>query len=190
MRTPLFIISVSLGSALATNAQTNAIKINPISLALTTVNLSFEHKVSDKASFQIGAFYTVLNYSNVLGGNRTDFSGFGITPEFRFYVVGKPRQGLFLGPYLRYQNLNATASGNDNFGNSAFYEATLNTFGGGVNLGYQWVFGGRFVLEPFLRIGFNSGSINYSGSAARKNFNFDAFYGASVLPGLNLGCAF
>ena len=173
--------------ALGANAQSNALKINVTSLAVATGNFSFEHATGDKSSFQVGAFYTGFSVSD------TKFTGFGITPEYRFYLSGDALDGFFLAPYVRYQNFKLSSGDYTTYNSSGQYvttkdEATLNTFGGGVNVGYQWIFGEHFLLEPFVRVGYNSGSTKVTQGS--DNFSLGVFNGTSVLPGLNLGFAF
>lgn len=177
-----FLILALVGSGAATaQAQSSALKLNLFSLAVNTGAVSFEQKTGDMTSFQLGAFYT--GYS--IGG--TKLSGFGITPEYRFYVTGEALQGFYLAPYLRYQNFNLTDDTNYG-GSSTKNEASYSTFGGGVNLGYQWVFKQHIVLEPLLRVGYNKGSVNVKSGG--DNYDLGSFNGFSVLPGLNLGYAF
>lgn len=61
-------------------AQENVFKINIFSPIVKTFNVSYERKLSATSSFQLGAFYT--GYS----AGETKFSGFGLTPEYRFYL--------------------------------------------------------------------------------------------------------
>lgn len=190
MKKALYTLGLLACSAMAAHAQTSAIKLNPTSLIVATTNLSFEHAVGDKTSFQIGAFYTGFSISG------TKFSGFGITPEYRFYLGGKDgMQGFFVGPFVRYQNFKLSGEDyttyNTTTGKSYTTkdEATLNTFGGGVNVGYQWILGAHFVLEPFVRLGYNSGSAKYT-SGTSENLSLGSFNGTSILPGINLGYAF
>ncbi len=187
MKKLIYTLALLAGTTMAAQAQTNAIKLNVTSVFVATGNVAFEHKLSDKTSFQLGAYYTGFSILD------TKFSGFGITPEYRFYLSGESMQGFFLGPYLRYTHLNLKSGDYNTYNNQGQStttrdEASLNTFGGGVNVGYQWIFGEHFVLEPFLRVGYNGGSINtISGS---DNFSTGSFKGATFLPGLNLGYAF
>lgn len=181
MKKVLLALGLIAGSAMAASAQTSALKINLFSLPVKTGSLFFEHATSDQSSAQLGVAFTAFS----AGG--TKFSGFSITPEYRFFLTGEAMQGFFLGPYLRYQNYNLTDE-DTFFGSSQKNEATLNTFGGGVNLGYQWVFKQRVVLEPFLRTGYNAGSVKVkSGGGSYDTGSFDGF---GLLPGLNLGIAF
>ena len=186
MKKVLYTLGLLGGTIMAAQAQTSAIKLNVTSIAVATANVSFESKIGEKSSFQIGAFYTGFSI------NDTKFRGFGITPELRFYPGGDALHGFFVGPYLRYQNFNLSSPSytyNSNGSTTATTdEAKLNTFGGGVNLGYQWVFGEHFVLEPFLRLGYSGGSVKVNSGS--DTFNTGSFTGGSVLPGINLGYAF
>jgi outer membrane autotransporter protein len=184
MKKVLYTLGLLACTSVAAQAQTSALKLNLFSLAVSTGSLAFEHKVGDTNSFQIGAFYTGFSIGD------TKFSGFGITPEYRIYVTGEALQGFYLGPYLRYQNFNLSDDSNFSYTGSTNTknEASLNTFGGGVNLGYQWVFKQHIVLEPFLRVGYNKGSVKVKSGG--DNYDLGSFDGFSLLPGLNLGYAF
>ena len=184
MKQVLYTLGLLGGTIMAAQAQTSAIKLNVTALAFGVGNASFESKLSDQSSFQVGAFYASY------GSSGTKISGIGITPEYRFYVTGESMQGLFVGPFLRFQHYSVTNPDFDySTGAPITDEATLNTFGGGVNVGYQWIFGGHFSLEPFLRLGYNAGTPKVT--KGNDNFNgLSYFSGTSVLPGLNLGYAF
>ena len=186
MKKVLYTLGLLGGTIMAAQAQNSAIKLNVISVAVATANVSFESKIGDGSSFQIGAFYTGFSISD------TKFTGFGITPELRFYPGGDALHGFFVGPYLRYQNFKLSSPGytyNSSGSTTATTnEATLNTFGGGANLGYQWVFGEHFVLEPFLRLGYSGGSVKVTSGS--DNYSTGAATGVTFLPGLNLGYAF
>ena len=182
MKKALYTLGLIAGSGIAAQAQSSAIKLNLFSLAAQTGSVSFEQKTGDMNSFQIGAFYTGYN----VGG--TKLSGFGITPEYRFYVTGEALQGFYLAPFIRYQYFNLSDENTSFGGGSTKNEATLSTFGGGVNLGYQWVFKQHIVLEPFLRVGYNKGSVKVKSGG--YNYDLGSFDGFSLLPGLNLGYAF
>ena len=84
-------------------AQENVFKINIFSPIVKTFNVSYERKLSASGSFQIGAFYT--GYS----AGETKFSGFGVTPEYRFYLSEtEAPAGFYIAPFLRYQNFKLT----------------------------------------------------------------------------------
>ncbi|GAA4368179.1 hypothetical protein GCM10023185_40700 [Hymenobacter saemangeumensis] len=184
MKKVLLTLGILGCGSLAANAQDNAIKLNVTSLLFGIGNGSFEHKLSDQSSLQLGAFYA--SYGSDESGK---FTGFGITPEYRFYVTGESMQGLFIGPFVRFQNFNISST--STFGTSTSTDkSTLTTFGGGVNVGYQWIFGGHFSMEPFLRLGYNAGKPKSDNNGNVDYTGLSYFTGTSVLPGLNLGFAF
>ena len=78
----LTVIACILLSTGALKAQENsaqqAIKINPLSLFVVTGNVSYERAVKENQSVQVGMFYSGMSISGL------KYSGFGITPEFRF----------------------------------------------------------------------------------------------------------
>ena len=192
MKKVLYTLGLLAGTSMAAQAQTNAIKINATSLLFGIYNASFEHKLGDNTSFQLGAFYASYGKST-----EDNFSGIGITPEYRFYVTGESMQGFFIGPFLRFQNYSIKSTPYTTYNNNGVPtgtttdKASLTTFGGGVNVGYQWIFGERFVLEPFLRLGYNAGSTKSDSGNSNVDYSgLSYFKGTSVLPGLNLGFAF
>ncbi|HEX8657421.1 MAG TPA: DUF3575 domain-containing protein [Hymenobacter sp.] len=181
MKKLLLILGIISNGALMANAQSNALKLNLFSLPVKTASVFFEHAVSDQSSVQLGLAYTGFSVGD------TDFSGFSITPEYRFFLTGEAMQGFYIGPFVRYQNYNLSSE--DTFsGSGQQNEATLSTFGGGINLGYQWIFKQRIVLEPFLRTGYSSGSVKVKSGS--DDYDLGAFSGFGLLPGLNLGFAF
>jgi outer membrane autotransporter protein len=182
MKKLLLALGIVSGSAMAANAQTSALKFNLFSLPVKTASVFYEHAAGESSSVQLGVSYTGFSISD------TKFSGFSITPEYRFFLTGKAMQGFYVGPYLRYQSYDLTAEYDDFNGGTQKDEATLSTFGGGINLGYQWVFKQRIVLEPFLRTGYNSGSVKIE--SGDSTFDTGTFDGFGLLPGLNIGIAF
>lgn len=186
MKKLLLSLGLVASSAIVANAQDNAVKLNVTALAFSIGNASFEHKLSDKSSFQVGAFYASY-------GSDIKFTGFGITPEYRFYMTGEAMEGLFLAPFVRYQNFSIDNGTYYNYttGTSGADKASINTFGGGVNVGYQWIFGGHFSLETFLRLGYNGGSVKSDLNRDGDDYTgLSYFKGRSILPGLNMGFAF
>ena len=74
-----FLVALLLtGFIITASGQGNVIKINILSPVVKTFNIQYEKKLKSDASFQLGFFYTGYSVSG------TDFSGFGITPEYRF----------------------------------------------------------------------------------------------------------
>lgn len=128
---------------------------------------------------QLGFFYTTIKIS------ETKFSGFGITPEYRFYLSESKDvlNGFYVAPFLRYQNFKLE----DEFTND---EATLTTFGGGVLAGHQWIFKERFSLDTFIGPSYLGGSVDVEGDAEEDDFSTGALNGFGVRVGVTFGIAF
>lgn len=77
----------------AQEGKLNAIKINPLSLAFATGNVSYERAIGPQSSIQLGGFYAGFKLSEL------KYSGFGVTPEFRYYFAGNKEalNGVYVG---------------------------------------------------------------------------------------------
>lgn len=158
------------------NAQSkgNVIKINIFSPIVKTFNIQYEKTLTATSSFQLGFFYT--GYSS----GSTDFSGFGITPEYRAYLseTDAPK-GVYIAPFLRYQNFTLTDGGN---------KGTFNSFGGGLIIGKQWIFKEKVALDIFIGPSYSSGSAKTTSGSG--TFDTGVFDGFGIRTGLCLGFAF
>ena len=128
----------------------SAIKLNPLSLFAATVNVAYETKISDMQTGQLGLFYSGVKVGDI------SYSGIGVTPEYRFYLGnGEALNGLYAGPFIRYQNLTLKSNTGVDDG-----KASLTSFGGGLVLGRQWMFGDVFTLDIFLGPRYTSTSLD------------------------------
>jgi hypothetical protein len=182
----LIILTVAfIGTATKVNAQSNAIKVNIFSLLVKTGSFFYERALNDNMTGQLGFYYTGFKLGD------TKFSGFGITPEFRYYF-DEALHGFYAAPYLRYQNftLSSEYTDYDINGNPILVtgKATLSTFGGGALIGHQWCLGDIVTLDIFLGPGFNAGSVKVTdGNASFETGSFDGF---NIRTGLTFGIAF
>lgn len=149
--------------ASAAQAQTNALKVDIFQPIVSTLALSFEHKLSESSSFQVGLSGT-FGYKDGSGFSNTDrpsTSGFTITPEYRYYLSERREalEGFYAAPYLRYQYLSQTGryytNINGGAGYSQDYNASLNSFGLGLIVGRHWIFKQRFSLDIYAGPGYN-----------------------------------
>jgi hypothetical protein len=155
----------------------NVVKINILSPIVKTLNMSYERAINENSSFQLGFFYT--GWSNDL----TKFSGFGITPEYRFYLSETPApQGVYVAPFLRYQKFNVSDK------EISDSEADFSAIGGGVVIGKQWVFKEKITLDIFLGPAYTSGKV--SGESGDSSFDTDVFDGFGLRTGINFGFKF
>lgn len=180
--------SLMLAFTNQTMAQSNAVKLNIFSLAISTYNVSYERAIDDMHTAQIGFYY--LNW-----GKDTKFTGFGITPEFRIYF-DEALSGYYVAPFLRYQNytLSSTYTDLDTAGNwvDRTAKGTLNTFGAGVLAGHQWLLGEHFTIDMFIGPVYNAGSAKVSDDSDDPDYEFStgSFDGFGIRWGVTFGFAF
>ena len=172
-----------IAATVTVNAQApvrnNAIKLNPLSLFLLTGNVSYERAVSANQTFQIGGFYSGLTISDL------KYSGFGITPEYRFYVAGKKEafNGLYVAPYARYQSFTFKDKVSED-------QATLSSFGGGAIVGWQKMWQRGFTLDLFAGPGYNAGNIKYDDETQNEFDVKGGVDGFGFRAGLTIGLGF
>ncbi|HEU4469908.1 MAG TPA: DUF3575 domain-containing protein [Flavisolibacter sp.] len=175
----LFAVAVGAKAQDGTS-RSNAIKVNIFSPIAKTGSFFYERKVTESSSAQLGVGFTAYNRENI------KISGIFFTPEYRFYLSnnGEALNGFYVGPYVRYQNLTIEENEDPN----AISKATLSTFGGGVAVGRQWVFGNIVTLDVFLGPNYNSGKLKI-----KQGDDIDvpgSFQGFGLRFGTTLGIAF
>ena len=175
----LALFCLVLSNAWSQTEEKNIIKFNPLSALVGTGSVFYEHKIDDKHSWQLGVAYMGLKIDNV------KFSGLAITPEYRIYLRKNALSGVYLGPYLRYQNyaLKDTEP-------TDTFTGTYSSFGGGCVFGRQWIYRSGLVFDLFAGPSFNSGKIEVtsgSGSADEPGLGINGF---GLRIGLALGFGF
>jgi len=146
----LSLITIGLFSSMMVNAQkSNVIKTSLTAPFLKTGLIAYERVINEDMSAQLGFYYTGTSF---LDG---EFSGFAITPEFRYYLSEEKvaPNGAFLAPFFRYQSFTVT----DGDGT----EATMNVVGGGILIGIQRVFKDKISLSAFIGPSYVSPSFDY-----------------------------
>lgn len=169
-------------------AQRTAIKVNVLSPIVRTANFSIEQKINSESSFQLGFFYTDFKRDD------DGFSGFGITPEYRFYLSESTEaiNGIYIAPFLRYNKINIVATEEQYDGQTTTTvkrEADLNSFGGGVVVGKQWVFKERITIDMFAGPRGMSRSLTVK-SGTEDDFRTGFFGGFGIRAGITFGVAF
>ncbi len=172
----LLMACVLTAFAFSANAQSSVIKLNIFSPIVSTFNVQYEKTTKADQSFQLGFFYTGYSSSD------TKFNGFGLTPEYRFYLSDTDApKGVFIAPFVRYQSFSASNASTNTKG-------SVTSFGGGVVLGKQWIFKEHISLDIFLGPGYYSSNIKIdSGTPSIDATPFDGF---TVRAGLCFGYAF
>lgn len=172
----LVVASLSLQSFAQseTSTEKNVLKVNTLSLVLGTGSVFYEHGFSDKISGQLGVGY--LNY----GINDNRFSGLFLTPELKFYPKGNAIDGMYVAPYLRYQNLTVKVDPD---------KGSLTNMGGGLAFGRQWITNSGFTMDLFFGGHYTSAKLKVD-SGSETSFNINAFDGFGFRLGFALGFAF
>jgi hypothetical protein len=171
----VFLISTIVLVPSAWAQKGNVIKINIFSPIAKTFNIQYERKVSASSSLQLGFYYSGFSIDN------TKFSGFGLTPEYRFYLSDtEAPHGVYVAPFVRYQNFSVT-NGPD--------KGTLTTVGGGLIIGKQWIFKEKIALDIFIGPKYSSRNVKVtSGTDTFDTGN--GLDGFGVRAGVCFGLAF
>lgn len=166
----LFIVLMMASTGLV--AQQSAVKLGLGGLFVTAPNLRFEQALGDRMSFQITGSYkfpTGVNLSQAstetVSLTDTKISGFAVIPELRFYFGAAKAgtiEGFYLAPYLKYHRYGTSTTTSFSYVNPQGQSIPLNpelnlrlsTIGGGLQIGYHWIFGEHFSLDwHFLGLG-------------------------------------
>ncbi len=149
----LGIIVLSLVGTVATQAQKqNALKTSLTSIFLRTYLFSYERAINEDMSGQLGFYFSGASAGDV------KFSGYTITPEFRYYLSEDKSapNGAFVAPFLRYQ----TFTLEDNSGATGA-SADFTAFGAGLIVGTQRVFKDVIVLSAYIGPWYASPTLTY-----------------------------
>ena len=141
MKKLLFIVGVSMLLANTSNAQENAVKVNPIGLVFGIANAGYEFEVNDSQTVTVSGIYYGL----------TGISGFGIGGEYRFYLTDDSFRGWHAGPAVGYLGLSEKIT-----------DSSSGFFSIGGEGGHQWIVGENIVLDAFIGISVLTGSGNFS----------------------------
>jgi len=126
---------------------------------------------------QLGFYYTGAKALNA------SFSGFALTPEFRYYLskTKTAPNGAFVAPFLRYQNFALEDDSNT-------ATATFTSIGGGLLVGVQRVFKETITLSAFIGPAYISPTINYEDPDQQFFDRGDKGFWARA--GINIGIMF
>ncbi|HNQ13758.1 MAG TPA: DUF3575 domain-containing protein [Bacteroidia bacterium] len=188
LRIVIALILVSSSGLHAQSERMNAVKMNVFSPFVQTFSMFYERALNEESSLQLGFFYTGFSI------NDTKISGFGITPEYRYYFSDKgAMRGLYFAPFIRYQNFTLKNTYDDTDSNGNITEVTdkgtLSTFGGGVLFGHQWLFNGKVALDLFVGPSYGAGEVSVD-SGSEDTFDTGSFSGFSIRAGACVGIAF
>ncbi|MFN0048851.1 MAG: DUF3575 domain-containing protein [Cytophagales bacterium] len=177
----------------------NVINVNLSSMLISHYGISYERALTDKISVRLYGDVASANY--VIQDYDIKMAGFGIVPEFRYYVSksGAP-YNYFIGLYGVIRKYTIDGSFIDD-GKKYTGNGDLSYYGFGFVNGPQFIIGNRIVLAIPFGISFGGGNTsgNFSYVDATnptlnesKSTRIPFIGGSAVMPrfGIELGIAF
>lgn len=144
----------------------NHIRLNLVGIAFSHFGLQYERKLGKKTS--AGVALDIPSLGRKVDDFSLKISGFGLLPEFRYYLSKNSMRGFFLGLYGIYRtyNLNLTGTGSENLdvdygGTAGVQSTTINYTASGdfklnhIGLGFH--FGPQFIIAKRVSLGINAG---------------------------------
>ncbi len=169
---------VILSSGILNAQKTNVVKTSLTSIFLKTYVVAYEKAINEDMAAQLGFYYTSTSFLD------TEFSGYAITPEFRYYLSDEKiaPNGPFIAPFFRYQNFTLSDQ-------SSGESATFTGVGGGILVGAQKVFKDVITLSAFIGPSYISPSVTYDDP--NHTWEFDRGDGGVwARAGINVGIVF
>lgn len=151
------------------------VMVNILSPLARTFSGFYERKIAPNASVQLGLSYTGARLDEV------QLRGWSVAPEFRYYAGKKEAmEGFYVAPFLRIGNFEVSED---------FAKADLNTIGGGLLVGNQWIFSKGLTLDIFLGPSYSSGNLKLTEGEAEPDTP-GSINGFGLRAGVTLGIAF
>jgi hypothetical protein len=173
------IVCLSMPLAAQQAGSQNLFKASLLSPLVRTGSFFYERVLGEQMSGQLGFFYTGISVG------ETNFNGIGITPEFRYYLSetkGSPT-GVFVAPYLRYQNFKLSENTVTDAG------ASFTGMGGGLLIGAQRLFRNVISLEAFIGPSYTASTVKIT-SGQHSFSDLGYFDGFGVRFGCTIGVGF
>jgi hypothetical protein len=175
----LLLTMIALFTTSLVNAQKTVVKANLLSPLVRTGSFFVEHQLNENSSLQLGLLYTGKSWDD------TKIRGWGITPEYRFYLSDSPApEGFFVAPYLRYTDFSL-----ENDEDDMVSKADMRGIGGGLLIGQQYIFKERVSFEWFFGPAYTSADLDVR-SGSEDDFETGSWDGFTLRAGITLGIAF
>lgn len=173
----------------------NVVKLDLFALTSRTFCLNYEFVVNDKQSAQVGLAYKIptklpgfmVDLAISEGSerdiqiNQTKTHSIAFAAEYRFYS-GKKKEapnGFYVAPFLKYKTQGIEIGGSydhsesNTFDIGADIDIDLNSLGGGVQLGAQWLLGDRVALDwSFFGFGLSRSKLKINFQSADPNEDY------------------
>ncbi|MCI4667602.1 MAG: DUF3575 domain-containing protein [Bacteroidia bacterium] len=163
------------------NSHYNIVKVTPIKLGLQrALAFSYERVLKDQHSVGMGFSgvfpWNALNTAGLIGIESSGenwavdefrFSGFTLSPEYRFYLLEDAPENLYAGVFGRYFQYNAETSVNIELGGSTpgdlQADFRFRGLGLGLEVGYQKIWKSGFTFDYHLGLGLTGAGLNLRG---------------------------
>lgn len=176
-RIAILLSALIIASAGLFAQKTNNLKTDLFSPILRTFVLKYEIAFNPDMSGQLGFFYTGFKPSDLNGS----ITGFGITPEFRYYLSETPApNGTYLAPNVRYMNLKAKD-------NDSGEQATLTVLGFAINVGKQVLLKDLILIDGWIGPSYNFRTIE---ETSIQDIGIPDANGFGLRLGIAIGIAF
>lgn len=142
---------------------THAIKLNATQLFLTNLSFQYEFAFHKKLSAAVGYSWLfprkiptqIFNVADKSRGfQSTTFSGWALTPEFRYYL-GKQKQfkaptGIYIAPYYRYASYTLKSAYVDKQARTYNVKANYSGYTIGLMIGAQYKINEHFGIDFWI----------------------------------------
>lgn len=180
--TVLVLLTLGTFNTQAQTSKKNLFKVNILSPLVRTASVFYEREIGENTSAQIGFAYTGASIGD------TKLRGYGITPEFRFYLSDKGTpEGFFIAPFTRYRSFDLINDATEIGGVES--KANWTSIGGGLLVGGQWIFKDIISLDIWGGPSYGTNNINVE-SGAEDDFDVARISGFGFRSGVTLGIAF
>lgn len=186
----LFALLLLFGSG-QLKAQDNIIKLRLGQLAVRNIELTYERVVADNQSLAISIGVRIpreipvdlVSDTSVVSAitGTSNFGGFSITPEYRFYLgaEGAPYK-FYIGPYLRYRRYSYDFESNVEYEDGGVpkdLDITIDgnwaAFGGGVTMGMQWLINDVVSIDwNIVGVGVAYNTVSFTGTTPDPGANW------------------
>jgi hypothetical protein len=133
--TVIFLSSISVFAQ--SEIRPNIVKLNALGALLHSVNLGYERGLNAQSSVVFLPSFALLKSGDL------KYQFFGLGAEYRYYFSGTAPKGAYVAPGASYLFGSAKYT---NFNNNS-EKTTASGFTVKGVAGYQWIFGGNFVLD-------------------------------------------
>jgi hypothetical protein len=172
----LILIMIIMTSGLQAQ-KTMDVKTDLFSAFLRTFVLKYEMAINEDMSVQLGFFYTGFKPRDADGS----LTGFGITPEFRYYLSETPApNGLYLAPNYRFMKLSIVE-------NTTNENATIGVNSFAINLGKQLLLKDVIIIDFWIGPSYNFRTVT---ETSIQNLGVPDADGFGLRAGIAIGIAF